>query len=155
MKNQVFNRVQKSGKILYHLFAVTGMITVCGLLISWGSTEGSSSSSYKTLLASPDVNITTVDAAAMIEAYRWRVNKNQDGMPRGYFISKESINWLLQNQAFNGIYVYPAYNNAEKFCTVVEGGKSTVATYRILEGIDGRRIMSESTCPTDCGTLTR
>ena len=154
MKNQVFNRLKKSGKIIYHLFAITGMATVCGLLISWGSPEKQTVESRESLV-SPDVNITTVDAAAMIEAYRWRVSKNQDGMPRGYFISKESINWLLQNQAFNGIYVYPAFNSAEKFCTVLEGGKSTVATYRIVEGIDGRRIMSESTCPTDCGTLTR
>lgn len=155
MKNQVFNRVRESGKILYHLFAVTGMITVSGLLISWGSTDANSSDSKTASSLSPDVNITTVDAAAMIEAYRWRVSKNQDGMPRGYFISKESINWLLQNQAFNGIYVYPAFNSAEKFCTVLEGGRSAVATYRIVEGIEGRRIMSESTCPTDCGTLTR
>lgn len=155
MKNQVFNRVRESGKILYHLFAVTGMITVSGLLISWGSTDANSSDSQTASSLSPDVNITTVDAAAMIEAYRWRVSKNQDGMPRGYFISKESINWLLQNQAFNGIYVYPAFNSAEKFCTVLEGGRSAVATYRIVEGIEGRRIMSESTCPTDCGTLTR
>lgn len=154
MKNQIFDRMQKSGKVLYHLFAVTGMVTVCGLLISWGSPETKSTESTESINA-PDVNISTVDAAAMIEAYRWRVSKNQDGLPRGYFISKESINWLLQNQAFNGIYVYPAFNSSEKFCTVIEGGKSNVATYRIVEGIEGRRIMSESTCPTDCGTLTR
>ena len=129
MKNQIFSRVQKSGKILYHLFAVTGMITVSGLLISWGATESASSGSKDASLASPDVNITTVDAAAIIEAYKWRVSKNQDGMPRGYFISKESINWLLQNQSFNGSYVYPEFNRAERFWTVVEGGKSAVGNY--------------------------
>lgn len=144
-----------AGKLCYHFFAVVGMISSIGLLISWIAVEQPSADKAVFEPAAKDVNVSTAEAAAAVEAYRWRVGKDQSGMPKGYFISKDALMWLLQDQNFNGVYFYPGFNASGKFCLVAEGGRTENAGYRPVEGIEGKRIMSESLCPTDCGALTK
>lgn len=145
-----------SGKLYYHFFAVVGMISSIGLLISWISVDDPVE--QVTVLAEPsakDVNVSTAEAAAAVEAYKWRVSKDATDLPRGYFISRESLQWLLQDPNNNGVYIYPGFTAASRFCLIAEGGRADNAGQRIVEGLDGKRVMSETLCPNDCGTLAR
>lgn len=76
-------------------------------------------------------------------------------MPKGYFISRVALDWVLQDESNNGVYVYPAINASGAVCVVIEPGSSATASYRPTEGVAGRVVMSESPCPTDCGNLMR
>lgn len=154
MKKFSLRRPVSVGKLCYHFFAVVGMISSFALMISWVSDRTPSVDPLPSA-GTKDVNVSTAEAAASVEAYKWRVSKDQTGMPKGYFMSRESLMWLLQDPNNNGIYFYPGFNGAGRFCMIAEGGRSDNAGQRIVDGIDGRRMMSESLCPTDCGSLAR
>ncbi|MBK9319821.1 MAG: hypothetical protein IPM91_14115 [Bacteroidetes bacterium] len=61
----------------------------------------------------------------------------------------------MENEENNGVYVYPAINAEGNVCSIIEGGVSKVNTFRVMEGVEGRHIINESMCPTDCGNLMR
>lgn len=145
-----------AGKTFYHFLAVAGFVSMVSLLTGWVAADPSSGPSDH-FLSSPgtDQNVSTAVAAAVVEAYKWQVSKDQSNLPKGYFISKDALMWILQDGGHNGVYFYPGYTASGRYCLVAEGGKSEGANYKINQGVDGRRVMSESTCPTDCGALTR
>lgn len=156
MKKFSLRRISVSGKLCYHFFAVVGMISSIGLLISWITVN--ESSDQITVLAEPaskDINVSTAEAAAAVEAYKWKILKDASDLPRGYFISRDAVQWLLQDPNNNGVYVYPGYAATGKYCLIVEGGRADNAGQRIVEGMDGKRVKSETLCPTDCGSLAR
>lgn len=143
-------------KLIRNIFSIIGMVSVFAMMISWARPEKTSRTLVeKPLLPSPDMNIAKAECINFINAYRDRYFKGEENAPKGYFISRATINWLLENETNTGIYVYPALNNEGVFCTIVEGGVSTVAQFRVVEGVEGRQIISESMCPTDCGNLMR
>jgi len=125
-------------------------------LISWVFPGGNSNS--RTVASSspaPDVNIARAGAVNFINAYRDRYFKSDQDVPKGFFISRAAINWLLENEENNGIYMYPALNAEGKVCSILEGGVSAVDSFRVMEGVEGRQIINQSMCPTDCGNLMR
>ncbi|MBK9636687.1 MAG: hypothetical protein IPO63_02280 [Bacteroidetes bacterium] len=147
--------MKKSVRVMYHFFAITGVISSFFFLVSWSDAKVDLKESPHEIMAmAPDVNISSESASAFINAYGKRfIKEGNEAPPKGYFISRASISWLLENANLNGIYVYPAVNAQGIVCSIVEGGISRDATHRILEGVAGRVIMSESPCPNDCGSL--
>ncbi len=156
MEKFSLQRMTASGKLCYHFLALVGLVSTISLLLSWISADaGTKLFRSASEPAVKDVNVSTAEAAASVEAYKWRVGKDQTGLPKGYFMSRESLMKLLQDPNNNGVYFYPGYSSAGKFCLVAEGGRSENAGYKAVDGVDGMRIMSESICPTDCGNLTK
>ncbi len=152
-KTAIFNLL-KPVKFIYHFFALTGFITTLVTLISWSGPEQEINPSAPVVNNRiPDVNITGRNAKDYIAAYRTAYLGTESRLPKGYFISRQAINWLLSNENLGGIYVYPALTPQGVICTVLEGGNNANAKYSIIEGIEGRVMMSESTCPNDCGSL--
>lgn len=155
MKNNFTIKMKKSVRVMYHFFAITGVISSFFFLVSWSNAkENTQGSEINNVMISPDVNISSENATAFINAFGKRfIKEGNEAPPKGFFISRASISWLLENANLNGIYVYPAVNAQGVVCSIVEGGISRDATHRILEGVTGRVIMSESPCPNDCGSL--
>lgn len=137
-------------------FSIIGVLSVLSILISWVMPENEKSETKaRSSFVSPDGNLTKPECLALINAYRDRFFKNSPEVPKGFFLSRAAINWVLQNETNNGIYVYPAMNAEGKVCTVFEGGVSPDTEFRMVEGLEGRHVVSESMCPTDCGSLMR
>ncbi len=155
MKNNFTIKMKKSVRVMYHFFAITGVISSFFFIVSWSDAKVNTNESVqRNVEVSPDVNIPSESATAFINAYGKRYNKEGgETPPKGYFISRASISWLLENANLNGIYVYPAVNAQGVVCSIVEGGISRNASHKIIEGVTGRVIMSESPCPNDCGSL--
>lgn len=143
--------------VLYHFFAVVGVISSFFFIVSWSDAKVSNEVNLKENMAMPaEVNISAESARAFISSFGKRfVKPGNEVPPKGYFISRASISWLLENTNLNGIYVYPAVNAQGVVCAVAEGGISGNASFNIVEGIAGRTVMSDSPCPNDCGTLGR
>jgi hypothetical protein len=155
MKNNFTIKIKKTVRIMYHFFAVTGVISSFFFIVSWSNAKVDTKESLSSdLEISPDVNVSTESAKAYISAYGRRfVKEGDEAPPKGFFISRASISWLLEDANMNGIYVYPAVNAQGVVCSMVECGISRNASHRIVEGIAGRVVMSESPCPNDCGSL--
>lgn len=157
MKNIFFIKWNKSIRVIYHFFAITGIVSSFFIIVSWSENKLNNEVKLNENLAiSSDVNISEENARAFIGAYGKRfVKPGNEVPPKGFFISRASIFWLLENANLNGIYVYPAVNAQGVVCAVAEGGISGSASFNIVEGITGRTVMSDSPCPNDCGLLGR
>lgn len=155
MKNIFSPKWNYSIRVMYHFFAITGVISSFFFIVSWSDAKENSNECIKNnLVMTPDGNVSAQDATSYINAYRSRfIREGGEAPPKGYFISKRAIEWLLENESLNGIYVYPAVNAEGAVCTVVEGGSSGNASFNSSEGITGRVVMSTSPCPNDCGSL--
>jgi hypothetical protein len=99
-----------------------------------------------------DQNINDEDARRMINAFQERYSNQNNPLPKGYFLSRAAINWMLDDPNKNGIYIYNA-DDKGRFCTVVEPGISRNASFRVNENVHSRIVITESMCPTDCGSL--
>ena len=157
MKNNFSTKWNYSIRVMYHFFAITGVVSSLFFIVSWGDAKVITHASNKdNMEKTPDVNVSPENASSFINAFRSRfVREGAEAPPKGYFITKASINWLLENESLNGIYVYPAINAQGVVCAVIEGGTSQNASHSIMEGVAGRVIMSASPCPNDCGSLAR
>ena len=151
MKTNRSSRLSKLFRVCTNCLALVGAFTICSMMISWNT----SGKFLDRKSFSLDVNVSKETAQAYINAYKVRYFQNDGAMPKGFFISRSAVNYILDDQAHNGIYIYPALNSKNEVCTILEGGSSRSFTYKIMEGIQGRVMMSESTCPTDCGSLLK
>ncbi|MFN0187780.1 MAG: hypothetical protein ACKVQV_03685 [Bacteroidia bacterium] len=157
MKNINFNQLRTPARLFYHFFAITGMVGSLLFAISWSGEKAIDNSIVSSSIGTnPDVNVAPASAKGFVDAFQLRYAKEgSPSLPKGYFISKAALDWVLQDESNNGVYVYPAINASGAVCVVVEPGSSANASYRPTEGIAGRVVMSESPCPTDCGSLMR
>lgn len=157
MKDNFSIKSNSSIRFMYHFFAVIGVLSSFFFIVSWSDVKLNANESGKiNSEMTPDGNVSPENALSFINAYKARfVREGGEVPPKGYFISKASINWLLENESLNGIYVYPAVNAQGVVCTVLEGGTSDNASFNIVEGVAGRVVMSASPCPNDCGSLIR
>jgi hypothetical protein len=157
MKNIFSPKSNYSIRVIYHFFAITGVVSSLFFVVSWSDAKlNKNDSAIENMERTPDVNVSPENATAFINAFKGRfVREGSEAPPKGYFITKAAINWLLENESLNGIYVYPAVNAEGVVCAVIEGGVSANATHAIMEGVAGRVIMSASPCPNDCGSLAR
>jgi hypothetical protein len=155
MKTNFLLNWQKSIRVMYHFFAITGVISSLFFIVSWSEGKVNAFESSKVIPGkSPDTNVATETAKAFITDYSRRFVKGEVP-PKGYFVSRAAISWLLEDVSLNGIYVYPAVNGQGVVCAIVEGGTSPNASHNVVEGIAGRVVMTDSPCPTDCGSLMR
>lgn len=156
MRHEKLFKTSSSLNSMRNMFSIIGVFSVLFILISWAFPAGKNNDQQLEFSTpAPDVNIAKEGAVLFINAYRDRYFKNEQNVPKGFFISRAAIKWLLENEEYNGIYVYPALNAEGNVCSILEGGVSAVNTFRVIEGIEGRQIVNESMCPTDCGGLMK
>lgn len=147
-------RFSNIGKLCYHFCAIVGLVSIVGIFISWNKAEPSANAGgIAPFLVVKDYTVPNWQAAAAIEAYKWRINATKDSVAAGYFISKEAINFMLKDVRNNGVFVYPGFNGAGKFCLVAEGFNLTGAGF--TERADYKIVMCETSCPKDCGTFQK
>lgn len=138
------SRLNRYFILIRNSFSLIGMLAVLAVLSGWQFP--------KHVHDSKDQNVGEEDARRMINAFQERYSNQNNQLPKGYFLSRAAINWMLEDPNKNGIYIYNA-DDKGRICTVVEPGISRNASFRVNENVNSRVVITESMCPTDCGSL--